>query len=251
MAYENVKKLSRVIGVYPFARWFYRHVMDRESLSAFRREREFLRQIVGPQDLCFDVGANVGLKTELLLDLGARVVAFEPQGDCLDELVARLGSRPGLTTVAAAMGPNPGEGTFYRRDRPTTSGMVCEWEGNVVGASTVKVTTLDECIGKYGVPKYCKVDVEGYELQVFQGLSRPVENISFEFHLRGNGAQTALACLDMLAQLGNYAATLTLADTPSFVRPEWWNIREFRDAMPKITAQAPGRDWGDIFLRLQ
>jgi FkbM family methyltransferase len=251
MAFERIKSLSRAIGVYPLARWFHRHVMDRTSLGQFRRERELLGQLVGPGDLCFDVGANVGLKAEVLLDLGARVIAFEPQADCLRELKARLGARAGLTTVMAAMGPSPGRGTFYRRDRPTTSGMVREWEGRIKEAISVRVTTLDECIVKYGVPRYCKVDVEGYEVQVFLGLTRPIETISFEFHLRDGGADTAVACVERLAGLGDYTANITLADAPSFVRPEWWNAREFRRVFPTLTAPQPGHDWGDIFLRLR
>src|SRR4051812_35155473 len=120
MAYELLKSVSRSMGAYRAARWVHRHVMDRRSLDEFRRERDFLRQFINPGDLCFDVGANVGAKTEMLLDLGARVVAFEPQEECRRELIARIGERPVLTTVAAAMGPSPGKGTFFRRDRNTT-----------------------------------------------------------------------------------------------------------------------------------
>ena len=39
----------------------------------------FLGQFFNRGDLVFDVGANQGLKTELYLGIGARVICFEPQ----------------------------------------------------------------------------------------------------------------------------------------------------------------------------
>ena len=41
----------------------------------------------------------------------------------------------------------------------------------------VKVDTLDNMFTKFGVPRFVKIDVEGYELEVLQGLSRQL-NIS-------------------------------------------------------------------------
>jgi FkbM family methyltransferase len=43
------------------------------------------------------------------------------------------------------------------------------------------MTTLDELIGKHGVPVFIKIDVEGFEEAVLQGLSQPVRALSFEF----------------------------------------------------------------------
>ena len=43
------------------------------------RRLRFYAQFVSPGDLVFDVGANFGNRTKVLLRLGASVVAFEPQ----------------------------------------------------------------------------------------------------------------------------------------------------------------------------
>jgi hypothetical protein len=45
----------------------------------------------------------------------------------------------------------------------------------------VETNTLDNMIKKYGTPKFIKIDVEGYEYKVLQGLTKPVEYISIEF----------------------------------------------------------------------
>ena len=44
-----------------------------------RRSRSFYRQFVGPGDLAFDIGAHLGDRVQAWVDLGARVVAVEPQ----------------------------------------------------------------------------------------------------------------------------------------------------------------------------
>ena len=41
-------------------------------------------QFVKPGDLVFNVGANVGTRTQIFVDLGAEVVAFEPQPELAD-----------------------------------------------------------------------------------------------------------------------------------------------------------------------
>ena len=44
-----------------------------------RRSRRFYGQFVGPGDLAFDIGAHLGDRVQAWTDLGARVVAVEPQ----------------------------------------------------------------------------------------------------------------------------------------------------------------------------
>ena len=47
--------------------------------SERRRELDLYRQFIRKGDLCIDVGANIGDKTDLFLRLGASVIAIEPQ----------------------------------------------------------------------------------------------------------------------------------------------------------------------------
>ena len=45
----------------------------------------------------------------------------------------------------------------------------------------VPTTTLDSIIEEYGEPNYVKVDVEGYEFEVFLGLTKLIPNCIFSF----------------------------------------------------------------------
>ena len=45
----------------------------------------------------------------------------------------------------------------------------------------VPVTTLDALIEVYGVPAFCKIDVEGMETDILRGLSTPIPLIAVEY----------------------------------------------------------------------
>ncbi|MGZ5486530.1 MAG: FkbM family methyltransferase, partial [Nitrososphaeraceae archaeon] len=52
----------------------------------------FYSRFIKKDDLCFDIGANFGRRTEIFLKLGARVVAVEPQDTCMKELQKKYGN---------------------------------------------------------------------------------------------------------------------------------------------------------------
>ena len=60
------------------------HDVSRQKL--WEETSAFYSRLVKPRDLCFDVGANIGSKTKIFLELGARVVCIEPQPNCVDVL---------------------------------------------------------------------------------------------------------------------------------------------------------------------
>ena len=99
----SLKSWVKHSGVYPLARHLYRRFNP-----ALRRERaalkKFYAQFVKPNDLCFDIGANVGQTTEALLELGARIVAVEPNPLCFPVLNWQFGRNPRVTLVRKAVG---------------------------------------------------------------------------------------------------------------------------------------------------
>lgn len=72
----------------------------RARLEARRRRRAigFYRGFVQTGALCFDIGANIGGRTELFRAIGARTIAVEPQSACVWELHKRFGDDPGVTS---------------------------------------------------------------------------------------------------------------------------------------------------------
>ena len=53
--------------------------------------RRFFRTYLPPNALCFDLGAHLGNRTKVWRQLGATVVAIEPQASCLQYLERRFG----------------------------------------------------------------------------------------------------------------------------------------------------------------
>ena len=216
----------------------------------------FYRQFLSPGDLCFDVGANMGGKTAIFLGLGARVIAVEPQSDCAGFLRVHYGRHPNCVIVEKALGAREGTATMYLNDANVLSTLSTEWiqrmgeSGRFQGLNwgrqiAVPLTSLDRLIEQYGVPAFCKIDVEGYEYQVLQGLSRPLSALSFEF--AEETIDQTVRCVERLQQLGDYEFNFVQGDVPAMKLDRWVDAaticRHLGQRIPFF--------WGDVYARLK
>jgi FkbM family methyltransferase len=222
-----------------------------------RRARAFYRQFVRPGDLCFDIGAHLGDRTGHFLALGARVVAVEPQPGALAVLRRLYGRDPRVTIIAAAAGAAPGEAEL-RLDpaNPTVASLSAEWRAQVSRSPRfsgirwrescrVAVTTLDAIIGEHGLPSFCKIDVEGFEAAVLQGLSRAIPALSFEYVPETiAGAQAAL---ERLTALGDYRFNRSPGESMRLVAAEWRDAAAMAKEIAGLPASAGS---GDVYARL-
>jgi FkbM family methyltransferase len=172
------------------------------------------RPFVPEGGLCFDIGAHVGSRTRCWRRLGARVVAVEPQRDCLAVLRALFGRDAGVALVAAAVGREPGTATLYEAlGNLTVTTLSTDWMAEVSRdpgfagldwrpSGAVAITTLDELIVRFGEPDFVKLDVEGHEAEALAGLGRPLRALSFEYVAASPGG--ADACIARLESLGCY-----------------------------------------------
>lgn len=127
-------------------------------------------------DLFIDVGANVGAYTLLASGVsGARTVSFEPSPSTFMYLVenVRLNNLAGkVTCINAALGR--AEGKIRMTDGLGTENYVCRGPEET-GGLEVHVTTMDEAL-KGLDPFLIKVDVEGFESEVFAGAVETLKN---------------------------------------------------------------------------
>lgn len=243
--FAPIKHLAISTGFYKQARTLHR-VLHPDERRLFRAHRALLSSFVKPGDLVFDVGANIGKRTEIFLSLGCHVIAFEPQPMCAREIAAQKSRR--LTVIQKAVGENEGSAVLHVMKSNSLSSLLPQWEGSkTVGSIDVEVTTLDRAIEKFGVPQFCKIDVEGFEPQVLRGLSHAIRTISFEYHDDEKGDERTLQCVTLLSARGNYVFNLTAENEADFLCRDWLTIPEFTTSFTHYTA---GHPWGDVFAKL-
>jgi FkbM family methyltransferase len=248
----KVKRLSLATGLYRPARRLNDIVFRRKYLRTFHNDIEFFKSLLPPGILCFDIGANMGEKTEALLRAGMRVVAVEPQPLCVAEIKARCARFEDYVVRETAVGDKPGTATLYVSDIfHASSSLKSDWTPHHESIE-VPLTTLDSLIQDHGVPDYCKIDVEGYELEVFKGLSRPIPLVSLECHFnKEDDVAKAFECIEHLSTLsdGRIALNLTPAEYNEFQFDEWVGLDEFRKRFPSEYSNNPDYFYADIFVK--
>ena len=108
----------------------------------------------------------------------------------------------------------------------------------------VKITTLDLVAAKYGVPKFVKIDVEGFEDRVLAGMSFQPDVISFEFHFAL--MDCAHACLNSPGLQTRYQFNYIVGNSYSLKLPQWVGATELRGI---LESDASNEEYGDIFCR--
>jgi FkbM family methyltransferase len=250
---EIVKDASLSFGFYRQARIIYRYT-HKQAMDLYLEDKKNYSQLLPPDSvLCFDVGANAGRISEILLELGHRVVAFEPQLQCVREVKARCAPyKQRLQLLQTALGDTPGTAELFVNKSSVRTSLDANWEQDaVVRTVQVPMTTLDSAIQRFGVPQYCKIDVEGWELHVLKGLHQPIPLISFEYHQDEGRMQDAYACLDYLNRLIEITVNVASNEKTELVLDEWLKLAMFKDLFEKDIKNRDGFSYGDIYVRMR
>jgi len=125
-----------------------------------------------------DVGAQAGYYSLLATKMGARVYAFEPSTSnrkMLEESIA-LNNAKNITVYKAALSDKNGEAKLYNGKTPGENSLNATGNGFEI-VSTVRFDDLE-----IPVPDIIKIDVEGAERQVLEGM-QSVLNTKKEVYL--------------------------------------------------------------------
>jgi len=235
------------------------------SLVVYRRPgrqralRRFYSELVRPGSLVFDVGAHLGDRTAAFAGLGARVIALEPQPNVARWLRRLVGRRPEVVVLEEAVGARAGTASLAVSSmNPTVSTLSGRWRADMPERNEgfrevrwddeveVPVTTLDLLIARYGLPDFCKLDIEGYEAEALAGLSRAVPAISVEF-VRG-GLDVARACVQRLDEIGAYRFNAVAGEERVF-RFDGWRTAE--EMLAWLDNGADDLAFGDLYARTE
>lgn len=245
-----MSSIREKLGIFRSVMMYYGKPFNRSKLA------NFYKQFVNPGDLCFDIGAHLGNRTDAWNRLKANVIAVEPQPRCLDYLYKRFGNEQRVTILPKAVSNAPGTATLnistltptvstfsdkaFRQKINDKTRYEVTWDKTI----DVEMVTLDQLIEEYGLPKFCKIDVEDYEVQVLEGLSKAIPVVSFEYF--SYMKPQAYRCIELIEQLGDYRFNWSYAETLKF-ESDWIPAAEMVEVLKGFTEQDRS---GDIYAKL-
>ncbi len=136
-------------------------------------------------DEIWDVGANVGFYTELLARRagdGGTVRAFEPAPHCFEQLRRRTEEKElrNVQLHQVALGAEAGSMQMEIFEDPEQGShrVIGPGEGGAGATTRVVVVRGDELRAReqLGVPQVVKIDVEGFEEEVIQGMEQTLRD---------------------------------------------------------------------------
>ena len=138
------------------------------------------------EDLVYDVGMHKGEDADYYLKKGFRVIGFEADPDlsahCRNRFPDEIEKGKLIVVEGAITEPPPGETKgrrikFYKNKDTSVWGTVAgDWahRNEFLGTSNeiieVPIVDFSECLEKYGIPHYLKIDIEGMDAVCLRAL---------------------------------------------------------------------------------
>jgi len=204
--------------------------------------------------LMFDIGANAGDIALHFSRFTDRVVAFE----CNPNLVKKLTKFFVGTNVLVdnrGLSNEVSSKIFNICDATTLSSFSDTWISTSRFSDqhywdipvTVQTTTLDKVIEEYGIPDYVKIDVEGYEYEVLQGLTKLLPDTIFCFEWHEEHWDIVLKCIEYIKTIGYTKFTYKEMDHPWEDRDIDWSTWDDIN-IGEIIIERKER-WGMIYFK--
>ena len=179
-------------------------------------------------DTVFDIGAHCGVSTyhfSKLVGETGRVISFEPDPVNYGLLLRNI-ARHRLTNVTPlrlAIAGSNGKADF-NSEGTIGSGLMRHSSRASVGSVTpVDTITLAGVFDRWGIPDFCKIDIEGAEIEVIEAAQDLLNNHKVQFALDTNhlvnGALTNIAIERLFARCGYEVKSAASGMMTTWARP--------------------------------
>lgn len=207
------------------------------------------------KSLLFDIGANHGKYTEANRQKYDTCVLVEANPFLIKELQTKFQHDPKVHIVHNLVSNKETE-AFYLSNADTISTSDVDWitksrfTPNYVWYQPIQdlpTITLDKLIELYGTPDLLKIDVEGYEWNVIQSLTKKVPCVSFEW--AEEKKKETLLCIDHLHSLGYTNFHIQMEDEYQYeIKEEYgYNYKMVSELFSHICEENRKERWGMIW----
>ena len=222
------------------------------KLKKIFKKKHDIYKLINHEDLIFDVGAHLGEKSKFFIEKKIKTILIEPLPNCAKYLRKKYSKNKNVKIIQKGLGEKSSEKILMvNKSMPTISTIAKHWKKGRFSKLTwdhqikIKITTLDNLIKKFGSPKYIKIDVEGYELNVLKGLSKKSGIISFE--ATTEFITNAEKCIKYLKEIGYTKFTFSIGEQRKFFC-DWLNSNQTMNLI-KTQIKKDKYFWADIYCK--
>ena len=162
---------------------------------------------ISNKDVCVDIGANVGLFTDLALSNGfKKVLSVEPNPKAINDFKRLHKDNSNVELVEYAITSNNKDVLLSCDENNTLcSSLYVIQTDNFI---TVPSKTIDELLRDYDKIDLLKMDIEGGEYDIFEHIKKEtlmkIDNLLLEFHYNDGNSITLLKLISKLVDMGEF-----------------------------------------------
>jgi FkbM family methyltransferase len=205
--------------------------------------------------LIFDIGANNGNTVEFYKNFSEVLVCFEPNPKLVEVLKNRF-KNENVIIDNRGVSDSVEIKKFMLSNADTISTFSNNWVEESRFSKThrwdesvdVQTTTLDSIINQYGEPDFVKIDVEGYEYEVLNGLTLLLHKSIFAFEWAEEQYERILKTISHLKSIGYNNFSFTYGDTPSLGNDLTYKNWEDLEINSNINVNRKEK-WGMIYFK--
>ena len=206
--------------------------------------------------LAFDLGGNMGQSTDVLLQNYDKVICFEPNPHLVKHLKNKYHNNNRVIIEEIGLSDEESVKKFYISNSHVVSTISQDWITNSRFTNVynwdneieINTTTLNKVIEKYGVPYFIKIDVEGYEYEVFMGLTKLLDDTYISFEWAEEQYSKINETVSYLKSLGYSNFSYTYGDTIINLENISWDSWENLSLHDDINVSRKEK-WGMIYLK--